>query len=400
MAKKQGNGCIRSLEPDKPKGRCRKWKLTVSCGKDPLTGKYRQKNKTFTGSYAQAQKTLQILIEEIDSGEVVVNSTWTFRAYAEHFIEVRKLSGEVAEGTIRREAEKLDSLGFAIGDMKLQDITPDVIESALIDLRSGKSKSGKRLSGTYLNDICKKASLMFDHAVKNKIIAENPIAKVDKPKVDTGEKKSLDPESVHKLLGALNPAEYMECGVILATTLGLRRGEVVGLSWGDVNFKELTVHVRQTYDDAGNLNPPKTKASNRILPMSDFAYGALKARYDSQLAFLKLYGQQLLDVDKETKEASIKPSVPVISDRFGERIHPSGLGHWWYKHRADFGLEDYTLHNLRHTFLTLAAKSGVHPSVMQKLAGHSTARITMEVYTHANMDDKRAAMECLQEAFA
>jgi len=48
----------------------------------------------------------------------------------------------------------------------------------------------------------------------------------------------------------------------------------------------------------------------------------------------------------------------------------------------------------------LAAKKGVHPSVMQKLAGHSTARITMEVYTHANMDDKRAAMDALQEAFA
>ena len=192
----------------------------------------------------------------------------------------------------------------------------------------------------------------------------------------------------------------MECGVILATTLGLRRGEVVGLSWGDVNFKEMTVHVRQTYDDAGELNPPKTKASNRMLPMSDFAYDALRARYDSQLAFLKLYGQHLLDKDEKTGGFSMKPTVPVISDRFGERIHPSGLGHWWYKRRAGFGLEDYTLHNLRHTFLTLAAKSGVHPSVMQKLAGHSTARITMEVYTHANMDDKRAAMDALQEVFA
>ena len=336
----------------------------------------------------------------VDSGEVVVKSKWTFKKYAEHFIEVRKLSGEVAEGTIRREAEKLDSLAYIIGDMKLQEITPDTIEKALIELRSGNSKSGKRLSGTYLNDICKKASLLFDHAVKNKIIAENPISKVAKPKIDTPEKKPLDPDAVKTLLEALNPAEYMECGVILATTLGLRRGEVVGLSWGDVNFKELTVHVSKSYDDSGNLKTPKTKASNRMLPMSDFAYDALKARYDSQLAFLKLYGQQLLVEDEKTKEVSIKREAPVISDRFGERIHPAGLGRWWYKHRAGFGLDGYTLHELRHTFLTLAAKKGVHPSVMQKLAGHSTARITMEVYTHANMDDKRAAMDALQEAVA
>ena len=58
------------------------------------------------------------------------------------------------------------------------------------------------------------------------------------------------------------------------------------------------------------------------------------------------------------------------------------------------------LHQLRHSFLTLAAQKGVHPSVMQKLSGHSTARITMEVYTHANMEDKRAAMDSLQEVFA
>ena len=400
MAKKQGAGCIRSLEPDKPKSRCRKWKLTVSCGKDPQTGKYRQKNRTFEGSFTQAKKALQEFVEEVGSGAVVVNSTWTFDGYAEHFIELRKLTGEVAEGTIRREAEKLSSIGYLIGGMRLQEVTPEVIEKALLDLRSGNSKSGKRLSGTYLNDICKKVSLMMDHAVKNKVIASNPCRDVEKPKIDTAEKQALDADKVHALLDALNPAEYMECGVILATTLGLRRGEVVGLSWGDVDFRELTVHVRRTYDDAGSLKAPKTKKSSRVLPMSEFAQSALQARYGSQLEFLKLYGQQLLDYDAGTGLTSIKPDVPVVADRFGNRIHPAGLGKWWYKHRSGLGLDGWTLHELRHTFLTLAAKKGVHPSVMQKLAGHSTARLTMEIYTHANMEDKRAAMDALQEVFA
>lgn len=53
-----------------------------------------------------------------------------------------------------------------------------------------------------------------------------------------------------------------------------------------------------------------------------------------------------------------------------------------------------------YSFLTLAAQQGVHPSVMQNHAGHSTARITMEIYTHANMDDKRAAIDSIQEIFA
>ena len=71
----------------------------------------------------------------------------------------------------------------------------------------------------------------------------------------------------------------------------------------------------------------------------------------------------------------------------------------WYKRRADYGLEGWTLHELRHTFLSLAARQGVHPSVMKKLAGHSTARITMEIYTHANMNAQREAMKAIQKAF-
>ena len=400
MGNAKGTGAIYPLEKGKERRKCKKWKLVVSCGKDSSSDSYRQKTRVFNGSWTQAQKALKEFNDEIDSGEIVVRSKWTFEDYAEHFLAARELSGEVSAGTIKRDRDKLSSIGFLIGKMKLQDVTPDVIEKALLDLRSGKSRSGKRLSGTYLNDICKKVSLMMDHAVKAKVLKENPCNHVDKPKIDTAEKRALSKDDVQSLLDALNPAEYMECGVILATTLGLRRGEVVGLSWGDVNFKELTVHVRQTYDDAGNLNPPKTKASNRVLPMSDFAHDALKARYDSQLAFLKLYGQQLLGEDEESHEQFIKPDVPVISDRFGERIHPAGFGKWWYKHRSSFGLDGWTLHQLRHSFLTLAAQQGVHPSVMQKLAGHSTARITMEVYTHANMEDKRAAMDALQEVFA
>ena len=283
--------------------------------------------------------------------------------------------------------------------MKMQEITPGVIENALIELRSGNSKSGKRLSGTYLNDICKKASLMFDHAVKNKVIAENPMSKVAKPKIDTPEKQALGADKVHALLGALNPAEYMECGVILATTLGLRRGEVVGLSWGDVDFRELTVHVRHSYDDVGNLNPTKTKAGNRVLPMPDIVFDALQKRREAEIAFFSNYAKDLLETDKDGHVVGLVSAAPIIADPWGNRIHPSGLGHWWYKRRADFGLDGWRLHDLRHSFLTVAAQQGIHPSVMQKLAGHSTSRLTMDVYTHANLEDKRKAMDSLQEAF-
>ena len=102
-----------------------------------------------------------------------------------------------------------------------------------------------------------------------------------------------------------------------------------------------------------------------------------------------------LETDKDGHVVGLAASAPIISDPWGNRTHPSGLGHWWYKRRADFGLEGWRLHDLRHSFLTVAAQQGVHPSVMQKLAGHSTSRLTMDVYTHANLEDKRQAMDSM-----
>lgn len=61
--------------------------------------------------------------------------------------------------------------------------------------------------------------------------------------------------------------------------------------------------------------------------------------------------------------------------------------------------DGWTLHELRHSFLSLASASGVHPAVMQQLAGHSSAQTTMDIYTHVNMDSKRAAVMAMQDAF-
>lgn len=104
--------------------------------------------------------------------------------------------------------------------------------------------------------------------------------------------------------------------------------------------------------------------------------------------------------NEEGAVTGLAPHAPVISDALGNRIHPAGLGRWWSTHRAGYGLEGWKLHELRHTFLTIGAKKGVHPSILQKLAGHSTSRLTDDIYTHVNIDDQRGAVDIMQQAFA
>lgn len=99
------------------------------------------------------------------------------------------------------------------------------------------------------------------------------------------------------------------------------------------------------------------------------------------------------------KRYDLSPSLPVMADEFGRRCKPVSLSTWWKKHCEDFGMSGWTLHELRHSFLSLAAASGVHPAIMQQLAGHSSAKTTMDIYTHVTMDSKRAAVMAMQDAF-
>ena len=73
------------------------------------------------------------------------------------------------------------------------------------------------------------------------------------------------------------------------------------------------------------------------------------------------------------------------------------LTKWWQRNREHLGCEQITLHELRHTFATLLAKADVHPSVMQKFLGHSTSRLSLEVYTHVHQEDMNIAKDKLQQ---
>lgn len=397
MASKTGNGSIVQLEKDKPKGKCRKWKLVVSLGRDPITGRYPQKNRNFHGTWTEAQKALREFVDEIENGTVLQRSSWTFNDYIDHFVELREASGELTAISLDATKKRLHSIGYLIGNLKLQEISPSVLNIAYIDLRKGKSKSGKKLSGTTVNSIHKSVSVMLGQAVKEGIIRENPCRKADVPKKDTQERKPLTSEQVHKLLDELNPVEPMELAVILCTTLGLRRGEAVGLSWGDVDFIGNTVNVCHSFDRFRNLKSPKTAAGARILPMSQFTANALHRRHAAQLA---LYGNGPNEFVNSTPEGPVmKPGTAIITGDYEKRVNPDSFSRWWRENRNRLGVPDTTLHELRHSFLSIAAQQGVHPSVMQKLAGHNSPKITLDIYTHVNMDQQRRAMEAMQDVF-
>ena len=81
------------------------------------------------------------------------------------------------------------------------------------------------------------------------------------------------------------------------------------------------------------------------------------------------------------------------------RVNPNSLEGWWNRDRKSLGLDGWTFHELRHSYLSALALKGVHPKVMQELAGHASSQITMDIYTHVNMDAKREAADALGTLF-
>ena len=178
--------------------------------------------------------------------------------------------------------------------------------------------------------------------------------------------------------------------------MGMRRGEICGLSWGDVDFDQGIVDVSHSYDELNNLKETKTKAGMRLLPLPDSIARALKAHREAQLARFEKTNSFRKKGERKIRQGD---DTPVIADIKGDRVKPYNLSHWWNRERGGFGLEGYSLHELRHTYLSILAMSGVHPKIMQALAGHANSQITMDIYTHVNMDAKRSALKAVSSIF-
>ena len=397
MAKVTGEGTIVQLEKDKPKSKCRKWQLRVPVGLDPRTGKYKTRTRRVSDvSYTQAKKALRDLIDEIEHDEVQGRTSYTFEEYCERFLERRALGKEVAETTQKRQRCQFNAACRHIGKANLASITPAMLDDMYIAMLKGDTLSGKPSGGSYVNQIHDNITLVFEQAKKEGILVKNPCDAANPPKMDTKEKRALSSDRAHVLIAMLDEKNDRECAYLLAITMGLRRGEICGLSWGDVDFENGILDVSHSYDTLGNLKGTKTKAGMRLLPLPENVAEALrehkkaqKERYDRTNQWRKPEEGYIEQTDES----------PVISDISGGRVLPSNLSRWWTEDRAKYGLEGWCLHELRHTYLTMLALSGVHPKVMQELAGHYSSQITMDIYTHVNMDAKREAVAAVSKAF-
>ena len=381
MPRVRGEGSIVQLEKDKPKGKCRKWQLRVPCGKDPRDGKYKTRTKRVRGTLTEAKAMLRDFIAEVEGGEAPGRAGTTFADECDRLMRNRRASGNYSDARMKQLDCGLKAICAYIGDRDFLEVSPTMLNDMYASMRAGEGTlTGKPASGAYVRSLHHMVSLVYNQAMREGRVAANPAHFAEPPKKDSEPKKALSSAQLDAMVSQLEPTEEHDCAWLLAATLGLRRGEICGLSWGDVDLDEAMVSVEHSYDSSRNLKAPKTAAGRRTLPLMPETAQALRDHLAAQ----------------QSRGLPCGPDDPVIVTARATRVHPDIMEKWWLADRAGLNCEGLCLHELRHTYLTQLARAGVHPKVMQALAGHANSAITMEIYTHADMDGKRQAAEQLR----
>lgn len=329
--------------------------------------------------------------KELESGQRQDTKDMTVRMFSEQWLERRKQSSEVKESTIRKDEGRLKVINMHLGDAKLVNLDVQTIEEFYAHASNGESPSGKRLSGTYVNGVGATLRQILQEAVRYDIITKNPAEHAKRPKKDTEEVIPLATPEITRmqlLLDGSKPRPSL-AGFYLALFAGLRRGEICGLRWYDVDLEgdtpELT--VRHSLDSKTcELSEPKTPTSKRTISLSP-----------GLASYLREW--KILQGRKLTEYGIPQENCYVVCTPGADYMHPENFGRSWkrFSKKFDFNVK---LHDLRHSFCTYLCANGVELQYAQYLMGHADIQTTANIYAHCTPDLKREAGRALQEAAA
>lgn len=279
----------------------------------------------------------------------------------------------------------------AIGDIKLVDLKTDHIQRLINEMfKNGSSVRTIELIKVILHAMLKQAK-------RNKLVNENICENVILPKKSKKEIRVLDINEQAKLIDVLK-GNYISRGLLLALYTGMRKGEVLALTWDDFDENAKTISVCKslgrirTYEDSGAktklcINSPKTDKSRRVIPLINSAYELLTEHRKQQKKYMGLVGDFYNDNNL------------IFSNNTGTYIDPGNFTRKLYKCCDEAGIQRINPHALRHSFATRGLEADMSLKSLQELLGHSSISITGDIYTHVLAEQKKKEISKLNSIF-
>jgi integrase len=269
----------------------------------------------------------------------------------------------------------------AFGGKRLQDLTRSDVEALVMQMLTHGGHSGTGRSPSTVRQLLVILGSAMREAVRDGLLVRNPCEYVRRP---TGVRREMPVWSPAQSAAFLHHIRgHPLAGVFALSLRGLRRGEVLGLAWGDLDLDAATVTVRAARIQAGPqvvTGPPKSSRGRRTLPLDAPVVEALRWTYEVTVA-------------RSTVRPFTQPSRLLVAvDGAGAPVSPAWYSREFAMLAARAGLPSIRLHDLRHSAVTTMLAAGVPLHVAAAYAGHSPA-VAMAVYAHATTDSLRAASE-------
>lgn len=374
------------------------WYLRIDMGTDPETGKRVQKSiSTKCTKKPDAQLVQLEIMDKLNKGIYTDSKEITFVDFMDDWLE-SKCKKNIQLTTYESYRCVFDGYikpYFKASKIKLQELQPIHLEKyySYLLTKGRKTIRGNQSAGLSPNTIQKhhaNISKCLDYALKNQLVVRNVALAVEIPKKTRFKGQAYNANQLKELI-AITKDQPIQVAIILASSLGLRRGEVCGLKWQNVDFDKELISIEDTrtrYSSAEIVKDTKNLSSERVLPMPDFLIDYLKGVKKKQKEMQLLCGSGYIKTDYVCTMPDGNPlKVNYISQKFKAIIDGSDLPKIRY-------------HDLRHTNATLLLQKNLNIKWVSEWLGHSTITTTMDIYAHVTHEMKKEVADEVNNIFA
>lgn len=372
------------------------WQAAITIGINPKTGN--PQRKFFYGKERKdvAKKLNQALVDlennNISDSKNLTTENWLdvwLETYGK--INLKPRTYESYEAFIRLHIKP------DLGKIKLKDLKQRNVQKLYNDkFKNGRTDKTGGLGVRSVERIHTVLNLALNQAVAEKYIPTNPAKGTKLPKRDNNkEARYFTVEEQKKFIAILSDSSKYDFAMLLDLGTGLRRGEILALKWIDVNWEQKTLKVRRSLgrtkdkDDLTkstlSLDSPKTKKSNRLVPIPEPLFVKLQEYKNNQ------------DKTKKTAGDLWNDNGLIFCTDLGKPLEPRNFNRRFDSIVKKAEIEDVSLHCLRHTYATRLLESNVHPKVVQELLGHSSITMTLDLYSHVIDNVKQEAISLLNQ---
>jgi integrase len=368
MARKRGNN-----EGTIYKRNDGRWCAQVSLGGRRIT------------KYAKTQKEcrdwVKQTLDKIEHGLTFEGTQISLERFMESWLAGKELSRR--PNTVRNYRSYCSEYIFPVlGKMRIQAILPAHIRQLYLRMQmDGRGARTIQLIHVTLHCALKQA-------VREGLIGHNPMEAVERPKVETQQFQVFTEEQVRTFLAAARGHPF-ETLFYLALTTSLRKGELLGLMWSDVDWQKASLKVeRQLQNIPGNgyaLVPTKTKSGRRQIKVGKGALAMLEAHRQRQETLKAAAGDRWIETGM------------IFTTNIGTYLDQTRVSREFKQILRENGLPDLRFHDLRHTSISLLLDMGTPVNTVQRRAGHSKASVTTDIYGHVMAHSQDAAAENIEE---